>query len=362
MPPAAGIEAKCNVRSPAPNSPLRADSAIALIIFAVPFLIVGPKGTLDYVNLLLGRLDPDRFEIPLEVDAAEARAGELVAAVGSRGGGLGREEILAGLLEIADLRMADAIRAISVRRGYDPRGYALVAMGGAGAQHACAVAELLGIATVLVPPDAGLLSAVGLGAARLERFAERQVLAPLDQATGDLPALLGELERQAVAAVAAVGAGSGEVRARRRILNLRFAGQDATLAVELEGLDPEPGPAVEAAFHDAYRRRYGYLPAGRRVEVESVRVVASSAPAGEDEPASVPEPVPALPAGHRRARLSRDFEPVPFFEREALPPGAGHPGPALVFERHSATVVPPGWSFRVDGAGALVLSRSKMER
>ncbi|HET9229403.1 MAG TPA: hydantoinase/oxoprolinase family protein, partial [Thermoanaerobaculia bacterium] len=108
--------------------------------------------TLTDVNLILGRLDPDRFEIPLDAEAAE-RALESV----------GAKEMLDGFLEIANERMAEAIRSISLRRGYDPAEYALVAFGGAGAQHACALAELLGIGHVIVPRDAGLLSALGLG-------------------------------------------------------------------------------------------------------------------------------------------------------------------------------------------------------
>ncbi len=123
----------------------------------------GPLTVTD-VNLLLGRLDPERFGIPLDRTAAEAAAAELAEAVGLMDREVAQgstHETLAGLLEIADLRMADAIRTISVRRGYDPSRYALVAFGGAGAQHACAVAELLGVQSVVVPEDAGLLSGPG---------------------------------------------------------------------------------------------------------------------------------------------------------------------------------------------------------
>ena len=153
--------------------------------------------TLTDVNLILGRLDPDRFEIPLD----PAAAGRALDALPHTDGGEadpGPEAVLAGLLDIADERMAEAIRSISLRRGYDPAGHALVAFGGAGAQHACAVAELLGIASVLVPADAGLLSALGLGAAVVERFAQRQVLEPLDRVKGErIAGWLDELGREA---------------------------------------------------------------------------------------------------------------------------------------------------------------------
>ena len=187
--------------------------------------------TLTDVNLILGRLDPDRFEIPLDT----AAAGQALDHLRTRMGALdpGPEAILAGLLEIADERMAEAIRSISLRRGYDPAGHALVAFGGAGAQHACAVAELLGISDVLVPADAGLLSALGLGAAVVERFAQRQVLEPLDRVKGErIAGWLEELGREATAAVLAEGIATEEIAVRRRLLNLRFAGQEATLAID----------------------------------------------------------------------------------------------------------------------------------
>ncbi|MFP5286426.1 MAG: hydantoinase/oxoprolinase family protein, partial [Thermoanaerobaculia bacterium] len=153
--------------------------------------------TLTDVNLLLGRLDPGRFEIPLDPGAADRAAGEIQARMGESAPD--REAVLGGFLEIANERMAEAIRSISLRRGYDPADHALVAFGGAGAQHACAVATLLGIGSVLVPADAGLLSALGLGAAVVERFAHRQVLEPLDQIRERLPEWLGEMGREAAA-------------------------------------------------------------------------------------------------------------------------------------------------------------------
>src|SRR5262249_1831168 len=136
--------------------------------------------TLTDVNLLLGRLRPDRFEIPLSTEPAQRALRDLRASLAEKTGTRPKAEaILEGLLEIADERMADAIRQVSLRRGFDPAEHALVAFGGAGGQHACAVADRLGISTVLIPPDAGLLSALGLGHAVLERFAEEQVLRPL---------------------------------------------------------------------------------------------------------------------------------------------------------------------------------------
>jgi 5-oxoprolinase (ATP-hydrolysing) len=230
-----------------------------------------------------------------------------------------------------------------------------VAFGGAGGQHACAVAALLGIATVVVPADAGLLSALGLGAAVVERFAERQVLRPLDEVRDQVPAWIGELARQARTAVAGEGVPAADVRVRRRLVHLRLAGQEAALTVEWrEGLD------LGAAFGAAYRDLYGYPPPRRPVEVESLRVVASSVENTGAGPTVEPPAAPSRPAdahGMRRTCFAGVWREVPIYERERLGPGDAFVGPALVVERHSTAVVAPGWTARVDGAGALVLER-----
>ncbi|HEV3074120.1 MAG TPA: hydantoinase/oxoprolinase family protein, partial [Thermoanaerobaculia bacterium] len=334
--------------------------------------------TLTDVNLLLGRLAAGRFEIPLDPGAAERAATALLdslepAAAGEPGphpetvvplapgpGPVGapaaarREEVLAGLLAIADERMAEAIRGISLRRGYDPAEYALVAFGGAGAQHACAVAALLGMETVLVPADAGLLSALGLGAAVVERFAQRQVLLPLAAAAAQLDGWCEELGREAAAAVAAEGVPRAEVEVRRRIVALRFAGQESTLPVEYLG-----AAALAGAFAAAYREVYGYEPEGRAIEVESLRVVASSGRVA----ASTAQGGDAGPvaAAHRvtmqQAFIGGAWREVPAYERSSLVAGAGFAGPALVVEDHTATVVEADWTCRLDEAAALVLRR-----
>jgi 5-oxoprolinase (ATP-hydrolysing) len=250
--------------------------------------------------------------------------------------------------------MAEAMRQVSVRRGYDPGDYALLAFGGAGGQHACAVAGLLGVRTIVVPRDAGLLSALGLGEARLERFAERQVLRPLDEVAGALPALLAELEAEAAAAVAAEGISIETVEVRRRILGLRLAGQDSVLAVEHSAGVP-PG----AAFVAAYEALYGYPPPARGVEVESLRVVAASRPPETSPPAPVVTGAEAAADSWRPACVGGSWREVPCFRRESLIPGQRLPSPALVFERHGATLVDAGWAAAVDAAGALVLRREE---
>jgi 5-oxoprolinase (ATP-hydrolysing) len=312
--------------------------------------------TLTDVNVLLGRLDPQRFEVPLAREAAERRLGELLELLAADGQPTAAEVALTGLLEIADERMAEAIRRISVRRGYDPADYTLVAFGGAGGQHACSVASLLGMESVLVPPDASLLSAWGLGHARLERIAERQVLEPVEAFEPGAPALLADLAGAARDGLERDGAGAGSVEVRRSILRLRLAGQESTLDV-----DHDPGGSIADAFRAAYRSRYGYDPPDRGVEVESVRVVVSTRPEALPAESEAP-PGEAAPLGRQGCYLGGAWREVPVYERERQVGGARFSGPALVLERFGALVVAEGWRGRVGPAGSLLLERRSAER
>jgi len=324
----------------------------------------GPLSLTD-VNLLLGRLAPDRFEIPIDRAAAAARAREVLDGV--RAGGdrsLELESLLAGFLQIANERMAEAVRRISIREGYDPAEYALVAFGGAGAQHACDLARLLGMERVLVPSDAGLLSAVGLGSAVVERFKERQVLAPLDQVGESLEGWFDQLAEEARRAVVREGVAESEVGVRLRRAHLRLLGQDASLPIDFAGVT-----TLRESFDRAYVAHYGYRPESRPIEVESLRVAASSSversSVGQPSDRAVARPptpgrlelTEPPPAGTSRALFDGSWADVPIYDRSSLAVGARLPGPAMIFERHSATVVESGWSAGPDAVGALVLIR-----
>jgi 5-oxoprolinase (ATP-hydrolysing) len=298
--------------------------------------------TLTDVNLLLGRLDPGRFDIPIEPAAATERLDELLRRLEQRTGERPRPRaVLHGLLEIANETMADAIRRISVRRGYDPTDYTLVAFGGAGGQHACGVAACLGIRRVLLPVDAALLSAVGLGHAVLERFVERQVLEPLAEVEPQLEVWMAELGQTAKAQVAGAGVTEDRVEVRRRLLHLRFAGQESTLEVEWS-----PGLDVRQTFETAYAALYGHRPEDRPIELETIRVVASTTSESEARGAA---------AASHAAEPSSRLGDLPAFDRDALSAGARFDGPAVVLERRSATMVEEGWSVTVLADGTLSL-------
>ncbi len=297
--------------------------------------------TLTDIHLLLGRIDPSLFGIPVSENAAELRVSELLARVRESGREVEREGLLGGFLEIANEIMAEAIRRISVREGCDPAEYALVAFGGAGGLHACALAERLGITDIVFPADAGLLSAIGLKEAVIERIADRQILEGLDTFGERLEEALDELTEKARRALSGEGVSGTDVAVRRRAVALRFQGQETIIEI-----DHSAGICLEDRFQERYADLFGYAPRDRRIEVASLRVVASERspePEGETFPAETDESGP-----EPRDRL------VP---RDALRTGEILAGHCIVQDRYSTLVVDAGWRGLVGDRGTLRLSR-----
>jgi len=307
--------------------------------------------TLTDVNLMLGRLDSTRFEIPIIRERAESKFTALQKEIKIKTGeSPEKEALLQGFLDIANERMADAIRRVSVRKGLDPGDYALVAFGGAGGQHACGIAKRLEIKTIIIPQDASLLSAYGLGNAVLERFSEKQILEKLKDIEQEIPELITKLSSEAFEAVAAEGISDEEIEVRRLLVNMRFIGQDSILTVEYD-----QAIVLEKAFEEKYQEVYGHLPGDRDIEVESVRVICSTIARSDKAPKFSSTKKEAKPEGSFHSYFDGEWRELPFFARSKLTSGAYFAGPALVFEQHSATVIEGGWQARVDGAGALVL-------
>jgi len=307
--------------------------------------------TITDVNLLLGRLVTRRFPIPIDLEAAAVRLLELRDDLGSDETG-SDEEILEGLLRIADERMAEAIRHISVRKGVDPVGYSLVAFGGAGGQHACQVAELLGMTEVVLPGDAGLLSAKGLGHAVIERFAQREVLLSLIDVGSRVEDWFAELESEAAAELLREGVTLDQVETARRIIELRYEGQDAALELE-----PRSDEDLASEFENRYYELFSYRPSDRGIEVVSIRVVMRGCRdeiTGReiDDWEAAPTPDPAT---HQRCFLDGDWREVACHNASELEFGALVEGPALIQQAHSALVVPSRWRVRGLGDGGVVL-------
>ncbi len=280
--------------------------------------------TLTDVNLLLGRIVAERMPIPIDRAAAEARLEELRADLRAQTGTApAAEDILHGLLRIADERMAEAIRRVSLRKGHDPAGHALVVFGGAGAQHACAVAEELGIDRVVVPARAGLLSAYGLAHAVMERFAHEQVLRPADEDPASVEAAIGRLAEKARAGLREDGIDPRGARVTRRIAEVRYEGQDSTLLIDIEDVGN-----LRADFEREYESLFAHRPVQRTVELVSLRVVV----AARGDAHAIPGP-------------------------ECPDAGKTTEGPALIPDEDTVTYVAKGWSAERHPSGHLLLRR-----
>ncbi|MEU2098107.1 hydantoinase B/oxoprolinase family protein [Streptomyces globisporus] len=332
----------------------------------------GPLTVTD-ANVMLGRVQPAHFpavfgpdgDLPLDADHVSERFTELADEVGRATGRRPDEaEAAAGFLEIAVLNMANAVKKISVQRGHDVTRYALTGFGGAGGQHVCAVADALGIGTVLVPPLAGVLSAYGIGLADATAMREQSVEEQLDAAGRErVERLCAELADRTREALRADGVPDSAIATRARIL-LRYAGTDAALPV-----DPDTEAAMAEAFAAAHRARFGFT-MDKPVVVETVSVEATgatdatgtadatdgSAPvtgSGPDLHAAAPSPADTVDL-YAEGRWQR----APLHRRADLHVGATVTGPAIIAEDDATTVVDPGWQAEAAPTGHLVLTRS----
>ncbi len=310
----------------------------------------GPLTVTD-ANLMLGRIQPGYFprvfgprgDQPLDADVTARRFAELAGQI-SVAGGQPRSgaQVAAGFLEIAVANMANAIKKISVQRGYDITRYVLATFGGAGGQHACAVADQLGMTTVLIHPLAGVLSAYGMGLADVTAMRESAVEAELSEealaAAGDL---VRRLESAARDELAGDGVRQDDLRSARRA-HLRYAGTDTALMVPLQDR-----PGLVRAFETAYRQQFSFLMPDKPIVLEAVSVELTAAP----EPA-VASLVAAPDGGPGAARVPMftggRWAEVDLLPRGGLRPGAVLAGPAIITEDFATTVVEPGWQAEHD--------------
>ncbi len=314
----------------------------------------GPLALTD-VNVFLRRVPARWFPFPLDRQAVRRKLQKLQQEVlQATGQHRTLEQLCEGFLQVANTNMAEAIRAVSLARGYDPRRYALVPFGGAAGQHACQVAQLLGIRRILIPRLEGVLSAVGVGTADVVRHRTQGVYRTYGpQLLQELEPLWERLTQQAVEEVLAQGVSPDRVEVTRW-MDLRYQGLESTLTL--------PQPADEAwdqAYHREHKRLYGYDRPQQPVEVVAVRVEATGRLAPLPPRVKVPE-AKRFPRGRkyrfyyrgrwRRARLFRYSE---------LRPGDRLLGPAVVVKDTSTVVVDPGWKAVVLSNGDLWMQRRR---
>jgi 5-oxoprolinase (ATP-hydrolysing) len=303
----------------------------------------GPLTVTD-CNVALGKVQPDFFpnvfgpggDAPLDREAALSRLGEVAAQAG-----LSLEAAAEGLVAIAVANMANAIKSVSIARGHDVTRFALVSFGGAGGQHACLVADALGIETVMIHPLAGVLSAYGIGIAARREVCERTVELPLED-----PRLGPIADRLGLEALDALG----ENARLEMTAHLRTQGSDSTIEVPLA--EPE---AMREAFAAAYRQRFGYTAASALI-VDMLRAEAI-AESGIAAPLPSPPRTSAAPVATIETFMAGERHQTPVYERAALAEGAVLSGPALVTDAVATTVIEPGWRATIDDEGCMILTR-----
>ena len=314
--------------------------------------------TITDVNLLSGRLDPEQFGIPVFPDDAAGKLDEMIGEIKLRSGELRKKKsILDGFLRIANEIMAGAIKRVSVLKGYDPSEYAMIAFGGAGGMHAASIAELLNISTIIFPEDSGLLSAYGMSVAPVERITEMMLMIPLENSAEELSVKFNDLSSEASEILVRDGIPAEEISIRSKMVFLRFKGQDSAIDVEYtEDSD------IKQKFSDKYFKLYGYKSDRDDIEVESIRVIASSG--SEDIRTShIPaEKYYPIPARKGIKNIPGDFRSIPVYIREDLKPGASISGFSLVLDKFSSWVIEEGWEFEIDRTGSAIMSLTKGDK
>ena len=313
--------------------------------------------TITDVNVLLGRLDSKHFAIPMDPSKSSDALLKLLQKIKRLTGNDSRGEIvLESLIQIANEKMAEAIKKISVQQGYDPREFTLLSFGGAGGQHACALADILDMKQVLVPYDAGLLSAYGIGHAAVERFEEKLILLPWKKFLPEFQQLLREMVNRAKTHLMNEGFGAKEIKWKKSLVFLRFHGQDSSLEIDYRG-----GDDVLKSFRDKYVSIFGHY-IDREVEVESVKVMVSVESKSES-PTSIkikryrpkPEKDQWIISAGKKKRGS-------IYQWEKLMPGAWVAGPGLVISGNSTTFIEDQWEWSLDGRNNAHLVRKKKSR
>ena len=315
----------------------------------------GPLAVTD-ANVMLGKVQPRYFPKVFGASAAESLDDEVVRekfdALAARTG-RAAEDVAEGFINIAVQQMANAIKKISVARGYDVTRYTLQCFGGAGGQHACMVADALGMSRVLVHPLAGVLSAYGMGLADQTVIREQAIETRLGAAAlPEVAAVLDRLAGVAHAELARQHVGTGAVVVHRRV-HVRYEGSDAALVVP-DG----PLAQIEAGFEAAYRQRFAFLMRGKGLVVEAVSVeavLAGDAPAEALHATHAPRAVPRRETV--RMYSGAQWHEAALVVREDLRPGDCVSGPAIIAEKNATTVVEPGWEAKLTALDHLLLER-----
>ena len=313
----------------------------------------GTQPTVTDALVLLGWLRPEKFlggGMPLDVDAARGAIETLADSLE-----IGADETAEGIVRVAVANMNQAMRAVSISRGYDPRDYTLFAFGGSGGLHAAFVADELGISRIVVPANAGIFSAYGLLVAAFKRdYQETRFGLLSDTPVAEIDAMFAELERRAADDFAQQGATAAELR-HVRALDLRYQGQGYELTLPVGSSTPGE-EALRAAFSAAHQARYGNPGLGGELEIVTYRLSATLARTRRTTALE-----PAASGGRETGQIFLGGRRVScaFVPATALTAGMVLTGPTVVEEMTSTTILPPGWGGTVHETGSLILERAR---
>ena len=321
----------------------------------------GPLAVTD-CNVLLGKIQPDHFpsvfgpggDEPLDVEAARKAFERLTAEINAASGTSYKpEEVAEGFLRIAVENMANAIKKISVQRGYDVTRYTLNCFGGAGGQHACAIADVLGITRVLLHPYAGVLSAYGMGLAEVRALRERQIERPLKGSAEAVAEALADLEAGAVEEVLGQDIPRDRIVVERRV-HVRYEGAHQPLAVDY-GTEDE----LRQRFAEVHRARFGFAVERDDLIVEAVAIEAIGASdAIVERPTTRARDADGRPIANVRVHTRSGWGDTPLYDRAKLGPGDTIEGPAIIIEPTGTNVVEEGWTAEITNLGHLMLTRT----
>src|SRR5882757_6715947 len=320
----------------------------------------GPLAVTD-ANVMLGKLQPDFFpaifgpgqDQPLDVAAVRKKFTTLAAEIGD---GRTPEAVAEGFVTIAVENMANAIKKISVQRGYDVTEYLLNCFGGAGGQHACLVADALGMEAVLIHPFSGLLSAYGIGLSSVFASRQQALLKPLaEESRTDIGNLISDLKKAVIAELAAQGIAEDKVAAKP-VLHIRYDGTDTTLPVNFE---QDSIFQAKRDFEIAHKAQFGFVYDNKPMIVETVGVEGAEIAETRAEAYAPARPakVEAGASGTRRIYSEGRWHEAGIHRRENLRPSNLIAGPALIIEPNQTIVVEPGWQAEITNLNHVVIRR-----
>ncbi|MEN0040183.1 MAG: hydantoinase B/oxoprolinase family protein [Pseudomonadota bacterium] len=317
----------------------------------------GPLTVTD-ANIMVGKLKAENFpaifgpdqDQPLDVDIVRKKFSALAAEIGD---GRTAEEVADGFLRIAVDNMANAIKTISVQRGYDVTGYALTCFGGAGGQHACAVADNLGMTKVVIHPFSGILSAYGMGLADIRASRSQAIIQPLDEnGLAQIEDWRGKLDKEVRDEVLSQGVAEADIETHARV-HLRYDGTDTPIAVPLAD-----EAAMRKSFEDAHRAQFGFaFDKPLIVEAIELEAVGGGASASENERATDDRTIEADATTHFFSGGKAHDSGV--YRRAGLKPGNHLNGPALIIEDHQTIVVEAGWEAQINALDHIILTRTE---